>query len=443
MRNWELPYSRPSIRWEAIFMAVAILIHVPLITINIRMAAKKQKGKAFERLVNIDFVEEQAKKRQKVIIPAPPKIELPKILEPEKKADSMVNKLSQMFQRTAPPPPPPVTPKLSDQLLKGPETGKLQEKLLADKSMQQQKLLQEKGAFQGKSMQLSGGPSSDIKLSGGAAASLKTSRLSSVDGPAGGGTLKSKGGFQMAKVDMPVSIGGGSDGGIRTASTGGGNDANVVVIPVGSKTMSDPNAILAPARSNKGALQMKSSADKLPAGGPAQPALAGAQASAPISVPSSRQSVIAAPEPSKPAEEKKFADKQRSSTGNEGVLVSATPAPAPPVLPTLPKRIQPKAAQKPLFSIVGPLANRPIKHRELPAYPEWAQARGIEASVVLQFTVTPEGAVKENIMVIRTSGFSQMDELAISSLKKWLFEPLPSDQYREEVGSITFNFAVK
>jgi hypothetical protein len=37
----------------------------------------------------------------------------------------------------------------------------------------------------------------------------------------------------------------------------------------------------------------------------------------------------------------------------------------------------------------------------------------------------------------------QLDQLASQSLLKWKFVALPVDQYREEVGTITFNFSVR
>ena len=72
-----------------------------------------------------------------------------------------------------------------------------------------------------------------------------------------------------------------------------------------------------------------------------------------------------------------------------------------------------------------------------------ALSSDIESAVLLQFTVTPEGAVKDNILVLRTSGYPAMDELAVNALRQWKFAPLPADQLREEVGTMTFNFAVR
>ena len=57
--------------------------------------------------------------------------------------------------------------------------------------------------------------------------------------------------------------------------------------------------------------------------------------------------------------------------------------------------------------------------------------------------VTSMESDKDNILVVRTSGYPKLDELAIKSLKKWTFIPLPPDRYRDEVGSITFQFSIR
>ena len=98
---------------------------------------------------------------------------------------------------------------------------------------------------------------------------------------------------------------------------------------------------------------------------------------------------------------------------------------------------------KPMFQITGPLQNREVLSRVVPSYPEWARSKGIEAKVVLQFTVSPEGQVKNNVSVVQTSGYTQMDKLAIDALLKWRFAPLPDDQNRDETGTITFNFSIQ
>ena len=77
-------------------------------------------------------------------------------------------------------------------------------------------------------------------------------------------------------------------------------------------------------------------------------------------------------------------------------------------------------------------------------FPEWARKRGIEATVRLRFSVTPDGRVKENIDTVLGSGYSELDKLARSALLKWVFEPLAADKGNEvQDGEIEFKFSIK
>ena len=53
-------------------------------------------------------------------------------------------------------------------------------------------------------------------------------------------------------------------------------------------------------------------------------------------------------------------------------------------------------------------------HYKVPDYPEWAKRDGTEGSVTLYFFVMPDGRVKENVLVERTSGFSDFDDRAVA-----------------------------
>lgn len=101
-----------------------------------------------------------------------------------------------------------------------------------------------------------------------------------------------------------------------------------------------------------------------------------------------------------------------------------------------------KAGHK-AFELAGPLTNRPIMKKVIPQYPAWAEERGIIGSVRLYFTVTAEGMVRSNIRVTKTTGYPELDELAVEALKKWQFATLGStDEGKGEWGIITFNFAL-
>lgn len=95
------------------------------------------------------------------------------------------------------------------------------------------------------------------------------------------------------------------------------------------------------------------------------------------------------------------------------------------------------------FEIAGPLNNRPIVHKVIPQYPAWAEEQGIIGSVRLYFTVTPDGVVRTNIRVTKTTGYPQLDQLGIDALKQWRFAPLnAADEGKGEWGIITFNFSL-
>ena len=90
--------------------------------------------------------------------------------------------------------------------------------------------------------------------------------------------------------------------------------------------------------------------------------------------------------------------------------------------------------------LVGPVADRPLISYNKPVYPEWAKKDGVEATVNLYFIVLPNGKVKENILIQKTSGFADFDKSAIAALQTWEFEPLKGGATGEQWGSITFDF---
>jgi TonB family protein len=120
--------------------------------------------------------------------------------------------------------------------------------------------------------------------------------------------------------------------------------------------------------------------------------------------------------------------------GGSGSAVKSAPAVAP---------LTPAKKKSPsMFTIQGPLKDRKIESKVIPEYPAWAQEQGIQASVVLQFTVNPDGTVKDSIIVRNTSGYPKLDESAMKALRQWKFAPTAGDENREEVGLITFNYSL-
>ena len=97
---------------------------------------------------------------------------------------------------------------------------------------------------------------------------------------------------------------------------------------------------------------------------------------------------------------------------------------------------------KVIFEIRGPLSRRTVLYRELPSYPEWAEKKGIEAGVSVHFVVLSNGKVKDNIYVVKTSGYPVLDKLVMEALRNWKFASLKGDLYgKEEWGVLTFYFS--
>lgn len=94
-------------------------------------------------------------------------------------------------------------------------------------------------------------------------------------------------------------------------------------------------------------------------------------------------------------------------------------------------------------SLMGPVADRALQSHSAPEYPEWAKASGVEASVSLYFVVLPDGRIKENIFVEKTSGYEDFDTNAIAALRTWRFAPLGPGVTGEQWGTITFHFRLR
>jgi protein TonB len=94
------------------------------------------------------------------------------------------------------------------------------------------------------------------------------------------------------------------------------------------------------------------------------------------------------------------------------------------------------------FDIAGPLNNRPITHKVVPQYPSWAEEQGIIGSVRIYFTVNPEGTVRPNMSVRQTTGYPELDKLAIEALRQWKFAPFESSDEDNQWGIITFTFSL-
>jgi TonB family protein len=420
MRNWEMLYERQPLHLDVVLFVLALAFHYPLIYLHIKAPPKNKDLRSWVDIVE-ERIPEKKEEKKKVILP-------PVIPDKPKDIKTIVKKVEQTFHR--PPPPPPPQPKKIETLIQTPPpVAKLDVKKFNPEEAR--KALQDKGSFKGRDPHLLTPAAQDIKMAAAGASLQANSRLPGPGVPQGG-TLKGKTGFTMAKDALPMGIGGGDEGGLR-----GGAAENIVAVPVGAKAMGNAS-ILSPVVKDKGSLKNQGPVGVPGGTGTGSGGLVGtgSGASAIQGTIASRGPVMASvPVPAKTAG-KTFTAKTPSTavSGPNSVNTSAA-------APALPRRTVPK--QKPMFQITGPLANRTVLSRALPPYPEWARQKGIEASVTLQFSVTPEGAVKDRILILRTSGFPALDESAMDALRRWKFAPLPPDQYREEVGTITMSFAIQ
>lgn len=86
-------------------------------------------------------------------------------------------------------------------------------------------------------------------------------------------------------------------------------------------------------------------------------------------------------------------------------------------------------------------SGRKLRYQEPLEYPDWAKEQAIDAKVILMFKVLPNGSVDSSIIVKRTSGWRQLDELAIKALRNFLFEPLPPGTPQiPQWGELSFHF---
>jgi TonB family protein len=132
-------------------------------------------------------------------------------------------------------------------------------------------------------------------------------------------------------------------------------------------------------------------------------------------------------------------DLKPGQTVSTGPVSSSLPASKP-----APKKIEPDIKPKETQTIItGDLANREIVEKVIPQFPHWAKTKGVGATIALRFTVMQDGKVKETVIVERTSGSLQWDQMVISALKKWKFVPMTSGGLRQDqTGVITFQFVI-
>lgn len=102
------------------------------------------------------------------------------------------------------------------------------------------------------------------------------------------------------------------------------------------------------------------------------------------------------------------------------------------------------AEEKTTIAITGPLSEREILRKPLPEYPEWAARKGLTAIISVKIQVSPDGEVKDNAYVVRTSGYGSWDRMVMNKLKNWRFARIPEEGNRiVQSGIVTIKFVLK
>lgn len=93
------------------------------------------------------------------------------------------------------------------------------------------------------------------------------------------------------------------------------------------------------------------------------------------------------------------------------------------------------------WSVDGPVGNRRILTRVSPTSPDWVAIRNLDLTVTIRFHVLPDGSVAPGAVISKTSGFPEIDRLALDALRRWRFQSVPDKAGTPEVwGRVTFRF---
>lgn len=117
--------------------------------------------------------------------------------------------------------------------------------------------------------------------------------------------------------------------------------------------------------------------------------------------------------------------------------VIAAPAPSKPK-PVA--ELAQAASSKKAVDITGPLAGRKVISMKMPAYPAWAREKNVEAEISIRFFVEADGTVLTRMIIERSSGYKELDDLCMEALKQIVFAPLTGGATEEQWGIITFRF---
>ena len=380
MRHWEMLYDRPPLGLDAALFGVALLLHAPLLLVQFKAAPHTHRAEP--RVVKVELLENlntQVFSNPISVRPTTGPVIKSPIDMPEYKALLQRIQAARLKGDLLHVVKPHVVPPASPKAGLG--TGPIK---LPDAG------LNNKGAFNHVAApQLGSGPAG---LKGGSAAAgpAATGRpLGDIGGgPAGPALLGNKGSFSIRSGQIG-SIGSGE--GIKVGAGGAG----AIAIKT-TKTGSVDDAVLDPIP-----VQDKGRFGALGGGDGSGGTLAGGAAHA--GVPGGTGNVFAG--------------------GAAGIATGSV-----------------SRAQRPAFTITGPLGGRQVIYQEKPEYPAILRAKGIESAVHLRFVVTAEGNVKD-VSIVRTSGYPDMDRSAVRALRKWSFVPL--DHFEDQEGTIIMTFSLR
>lgn len=403
-----------SIRIDVVCFLAALALHVPLYFMKID-ASKATVDRPTERLISVDLLESMAPKPVQVAAPPAPA------------KPNLMDKLRMLVKRE-PPPPPVVPPKpvVQDKPIDVPKPIALAPKL--DTPPPVSKTLESKAGFktnadpkliEEKQLALNTAPVGIAPLS--------AKKLGAIDDR----TIvkKDRGNFQVSQKEQLSGID-------DSPALAGAAAAPAIAIRTGRSASVEKFSAPVTQKSDKGRIGAVPSTGLDPQLGLRDRIIARDAAPNQIAgVGGNTNGAGLIPPPSTKRDAGRF---QGGIPGSAGVTPGAAVGTVAAPIAAIPAKPREK---KSMFTITGPLKDRDIVSQVTPEYPAWAQAQGIEAAVVLEFTVESSGQVKPNVIVRRTSGYPKLDETAIKALRQWKFAPL-SDANRNEVGLITFNYTL-
>lgn len=124
--------------------------------------------------------------------------------------------------------------------------------------------------------------------------------------------------------------------------------------------------------------------------------------------------------------------------GGPSVETSSPPTVPSPPPPSNILENPSSASKKPSMQISGQIANRKIVQRVRPLYPARALREGREGTVQVKFWVAPNGRVRPNVIVVRSSGSPDLDQAVIQAIRQWRFAPLPVEEDQWGVLTVVF-----